>query len=134
MHQKDSFFHPSTLHPRRGFTTHRHAHMCTCSLYRRARMHACFSHRHDREHACSPYRCALVCACQTHRCALMRACSPHRRALVRAYRTHRRAPRVRLKFPFTCTNARLFTGQACTYVRLPLNHPRMWAHTLVKTP
>jgi hypothetical protein len=53
----------------------------------------------------------------------MRACPPHRRA-----------PRARLKFPLTRTNARVFSGQARTYARLPLNRPHMWAHTLDKLP
>jgi hypothetical protein len=135
MHPKGSFFfYPSTLPLGRGFTTHRHAHMHTCSLYKCAHMRAYFSHRCVRERACSPYRCALAYACQTHRRALVCACSPHRRALVRACQTHRRTPRARLKFPLTHNNARVFSRQARTYARLPLNRPCMWAHTLVKIP
>jgi hypothetical protein len=127
-------FYPSTLPLRRGFTTHRRTHMRTCSLYRRTCMRAFFSHRRALERTCSPYRRVLVRVYQIHRRALVRACSPHKRALVRACQTHRCTPRARLKFPLTCTNAHLFSGQACTYARLPLNRPRMWAHTLVKIP
>jgi hypothetical protein len=131
---KRLIFHPSTLPPRRGFITHRRAHMRACSLHRRARMRACplhrgalmrtcFPHRRARERACPPYRRALVRACQTHRRALMRACSQHRRAL-----------RARLKLPYPRTHALIFSGQARTYARLPLNRPCMWAHILSKIP
>jgi hypothetical protein len=131
---KGSFFTLKNLPQRRGFTTHRRAHMHTCSRYRRARMHACFSHRHAHERACSQYRRARGHACQTHRHARERACSPHRRALVRACPPHRRAPRARLNFHLTCTTAHLFSGQARTYACLPLNRPRTRAHLLGKFP
>jgi hypothetical protein len=85
-------FHPETLPQRRGFTTHRRAHMRTCSLYRRAYVRAYFSHRRAHERTCSPYRHALGRACHTHRCARKRACSPHRRALMRACIPHSARP------------------------------------------
>jgi hypothetical protein len=138
-------FYPSTLPLRCSFTTHKHAHMRTCSLYRRAPMCAYFSHRHTRERACSQNRRVLGHTCQTqrraleracspHRHAMERACSPHRHALMHACPPHRCAPRAHLKFPLTCTNARLFSVQTRTYARLPLNRPCMWAHTLPKNP
>jgi hypothetical protein len=104
--------------------------MRTCSLLQARTYARLFFNRRARERACSPYRRALGRTCQTHRRALVRACSPHRRALVRACPPHRRAPRARLKFPLTRTNARVFSGQARTYARLPLNRPRMRAHIL----
>jgi hypothetical protein len=134
MHQKGSFFYPETFPQKHGFTTHRRAHMRTCSLYRRARMRAYFSHRRALERACSQYRRALGRACQTHRRALEHACSPHRCALMRACLPHRRAPQAHLKFLLTRTNACFFSVQVHAHARLPLSHPCMWAHILPKTP
>jgi hypothetical protein len=73
-HQKTHFFYTPTLPPRRGFVTHRRAHLRAFPLHRRARMRACSLHRCTSVHtylfygrACSPYRHAEVRACSTHR-------------------------------------------------------------------
>jgi hypothetical protein len=118
---KRLIFHPSTLPPRRGFFTRRRAHMRAYSLYRCAYVRACSLHRRTSERTCPSYRCAHMHACTTHRCALMRACLTHRPALWRTLNSFTHAPMHSY-----------FSEQACTYARLPLNRPRMWAHILSK--
>jgi hypothetical protein len=120
MHQKDSFL-PLKLASKARFyhpQARTHAHLFTTQARTYARLF--FHHRRAHERACSPQ----------YRRALGARLSPHRRALVRACPPHRRAPRARLKFSPTRINARVFSGQARTYARLPLNRPRMRAHIL----
>jgi hypothetical protein len=109
---KRLIFYPSTLPPRRGFCSHRRAHMRAYSLHRCAYMHACTPNRRTSMRTCSLHRCTLKCACSPYRCAPVHACQTYRGTLMRACSTHRRA----LNFPF-CTPMCIHLVYRCARMR-----------------
>jgi hypothetical protein len=139
---KRLIFYPSTLPPRRGFCSHRRAHMRACSLHRRTYMHACSLHRCIYAYTeqvcisapCFLHRRTLTRACSPYIRAQVRACQTYRHALMRAYSTHRNALRVRLKFPLSITHAHIFDVQARTHMRLSPSHLRMGGPHPLNTP
>jgi hypothetical protein len=91
-HQKTRFFYTPTLPPRRGFVTHRRAHMRACSLHRCARMRTCSLHKCASVRTYLFHRRAPMCVCSPYKRAEVRACSTHKRAQVCACSTHECAP------------------------------------------
>jgi hypothetical protein len=131
---KRLILYTSTLPPRCGFVTHRHAHMCACSLHRGAYVRNCSLHRCTSMRTCLFHKRAPRHTCSPYRCAQLRACSTYRRTLVRSYSPHRCALRECLKSPLPCPHVHISGRQVRTYALLLPNRPRIWGPHLLITP